>query len=119
MKRTLLVLTLVLALGIGSMVVFADTNITGRVFPGRHNETFTQEERAEWFKERTELRKEEIKKALEDGKITETQVKEWEEHFKDMEEFHKENGCLGGGLVRSNGMMKGNGHGRMMKGNKI
>lgn len=122
MKRILLALTLVLALGIGTMVVFADSGKTQEVFPGMHYGNMTEQEREEWFNERNEYRneyrQENLKEALKDGKITEAEAKEWEEHFKYMDEFHEENGYMGGGCGNGNGMMRGNskGHGGMMRG---
>lgn len=130
MKRALLVLTLVLALGIGSMVVYADSSKSETRFPGWGNENMTEEQRTEWFNERNEYRneyrKEELKKALENGTITETESKEWEEHFKYEDDFHNKNGYIGGGCGRGNGngmmggngMMNGNGNGGMMRGNR-
>ncbi len=133
MKRILLILTLVLALGIGTMVAFADSGKSDTKIPGFNYENMTEQEKEEWFNERNEYRdeyrKESLKEALKDGKITESQVKEWEEHFKYEEDFHNKNGYIGGGCGRGNGMMKGkgngngmmngNGNGGMMRGNKF
>lgn len=136
MKRVLLVLTLVLALGIGTMVVFADSGKPAVGFQGWHYENMTDQEREEWFNERNEYRneyrKENLKEAVKDGRITEAEAKEWEEHFKYMDEFHEENGYIGGGCGKGNGhgmmrgnssghggMMRGNGHGGMMRGNRF
>ena len=55
MKRVLLVLTLVLALGIGTMVVFADANKSETRFPGFTHVNMTEAEREEWFNERKVL----------------------------------------------------------------
>ena len=119
MKKTLLALTLVLALGIGSMVVFAETTrpeTSLRGLQGFPCENFTEEERLEFFNERKEdrsqYRQEALKNALKDGTITDAQAKEWEEHFKYMDEFHEKNGSLGGGFGRGHGgMMRGKGQG--------
>ena len=135
MKRILLILTLVLALGIGTMAVFADSGRSDTMFPGMNYENMTEQEREEWFNERNEYRdeyrKESIKEALKDGKITESQAKEWEEHFKYEDDFHNKNGYIGGGcgrgssmmngngIMNGNGMMNGNGHGGMMRGNRF
>ena len=123
MKRAFLVLTLVLALGIGSMVAYADSSKSETRFPGWHHENMTEQEREEWFNERNEYRdeyrKESLKEALKDGTITEAQAKEWEEHFKYEDDFHNKNGYIGGGCGRGNGMMRGNGHGSMMRGNRF
>ena len=123
MKRTLLILTLVLALGIGTMAVFADSGKVEAGFPGWHHEEMTEGERQEWFNERNqyrnEYRQETLKEALKDGRITEAEAKEWEEHFKYEDDFHNKNGYIGGGCHSSNGMMRGNGHGGMMRGNRF
>ena len=123
MKRTLLVLTLILALGIGTMVVFADTGKNQARLPVWHYEDMTEQEKEAWFNERNEYRneyrKEYLKEALKDGKITEAEAKEWEEHFKYMDEFHEENGYMGFGCGNGRGMMRGNGHGGMMRGNRF
>lgn len=120
MKRTLIILTLVLALGIGTMVAFADSGKNKVGFPGWHDENMTEQEREEWFNERNEYRneyrKESLNKALVDGTITEAEAKEWEEHFKYEDDFHDKNGYIGGGCGRGNGMMNGNG---MMRGNRF
>ncbi len=119
MKRTLLVLTLVLALGIGTMAVFAETTRPEKWVPGWGSENFTEEERTEKFNERNEFRKEELKKALANGEINEAEFKEWEEHFAYMEDFQKKNGCFGGGFGRGKGMMRGH-HGQGgMRGNRF
>lgn len=119
MKRTLLVLTLILALGIGSIAVFAESNATEKCIPIRQSENMTEEAREEWFKEKTEFKKQELKKALENGSITKEEAKEWEEHIKYMEEFHKKNGFFGGRLGRNNELMRSNGQGRRMKGKRV
>ena len=116
MKKSLLIGALVLTLGIGSLAAYADTTKTPNIIPGNTNTNFSIEDRETWFKERTEYRKEEIKKALESGLITEAEAKEWEEHFTYMEKFHNENGFMAGGCGgrgfgkgRGMGMMRGNG----------
>jgi hypothetical protein len=121
MKRTLFILTLVLALGIGTMVVFADSGKVEAGFPGWQHENMTEQERTEWFNERNEYRNEyrneSLKKELADGKITEAEAKEWEEHFKYEDDFHDKNGYIGRGCHSGNGMMRGNGG--MMRGNRF
>lgn len=119
MKKILLTGALVLTLGIGSLVAYADTTKTPNIIPGNSNINFSIEDREEWFKERTEYKREQIKKALESGSITEEEAKAWEEHFKYMEEFHIENGFMPGGCGGF-GMGRGMGFGRgmgMMRGN--
>ena len=127
MKRILLILTLVLALGIGTMAAFADSGKSDTMFLGLNRENITEQEREEWFNERNEYRneykKENLKEAVRDGRITEIEAKEWEEHFKYMDEFHEKNGFMGGGCGRGNSMMNGNGmmnwNRGMMRGNRF
>lgn len=122
MKKVLLIGVLVLTLGIGSLVAYADTLKTPSIIPGNNNISLSIEDREAWFKERTEYKREQIKKALESGLITEAEAKEWEEHFKEMEEFHLETGFLPGGCGGYGfGMGRGMGFGRgmgMMRGNR-
>lgn len=126
MKRILLILTLVLALGIGTMAVFADSGKYDTRIPALNHQNITEQEREQWFNERNEYkdeyRKENLKDALKDGKITESQAKEWEEHYKYEDEFHNNNGYIGGGCGRGNSMMNGkgmmNGNRGMMRGNR-
>lgn len=127
MKKSLAVGALVLTLGVGSFVAYADTAKTPNIVPENRNPIFSTEDREAWFKEGTEFRKEQIKKALESGIITETEAKTWEEHFKYMDEFHTTNGFVPGGCGgygfgmgrgRGMGMMGGSGfRNSMMRGN--
>lgn len=120
MKKKIFVGALVLIIGIGSLVGYAEEVQTPNILPGYRNPAFSLEEREAWFKERTEYRKNQLKKALESGLITEEEAKVWEEHFAYMDEFHAKNdflpgGC--GGFGRGMGMMRGGGfRGGMMRG---
>jgi hypothetical protein len=119
MKKVLLTGALILTLGIGSLVAYADTARTPNIISGNRNTNLSIEDKEAWFKERTEYKKEQIKNALENGLITEEEAKVWEEHFKDMEEFHVKNGFMPGGCGGF-GMGRGMGFGRgmgMMRGN--
>lgn len=119
MKKVLLTGALILTLGIGSLVAYADTARTPNIISGNRNTNLSIEDKEAWFKERTEYKKEQIKNALENGLITEEEAKVWEEHFKDMEEFHVKNGFMPGGCSGF-GMGRGIGFGRgmgMMRGN--
>ena len=120
MKKILAVGALVLAIGAGSLVVNADAPKTQNLTSGERNSSITIEERDAWRAERHSYRQDELKKALENGEITEAEFKEWEDHFSYMEEFHNKNrdknsgfmmggrhgGCggngMGGGRMRSN-----------------
>ena len=116
MKKASIILGLILTLTMGTIVAYADNGISGMRFLGKYNADSKIESMEELLEERTELRKERINRALEDGTITESQAKEWEEHFKFMDEFHEENGYYHGGRgcgrsyrnsQRSHGMMRG------------
>lgn len=118
MKKLLSVGALALTLGAGSLIVQADSPI---VIPNNNNQDFSVENREDWFKERNSFRKDEIKRSLKNGEITEAEAKEWEDHFDYMEEFHNKNrlnnNFMGGrhcgsgngyGMGRGMGMMRGN-----------
>lgn len=126
MKKKVITGALIFALGVGSLVSYADTLNTPNIVPTRPNFNFTIEDREAWFKERTEYKKEMIKEALEKGYITEEEAKVWETHFLDMEEYHAKNGFIPGGcggfgmrLGTSEGRGFGFGRGMgMMRGNR-
>ena len=129
MKKTIIIAVLILALGIGSAIAYADSGSTmpfGRNF-GRmpwSDSNLTEKEVDELIKERQkfheenmEYRKEDLKKALENGEMTQKQYDSWLEHFTYMDEFHQENafrpGCSGRGMGRAGrgmGMMSGFGN---------
>lgn len=124
MKKISIILGLVLVLSIGTVVAYADAGVLGSRFYGRHSTNLSQESIDELLKEGANFREERLDEALKDGTISEAKAKEWEEHFKYMDEFHEENGYLHaeygcGGGYRNNGMghhrSKGN-HGMMMRG---
>ena len=121
MKKILGITALVLTIGVGSFVVNADSPLAPNIMPGERNSNFTIEERDAWREERHSYRRDELKKALENGEITEAEAKEWENHFDYMEEFHNKNrdknynfmgrgygGCGGNGYRGGMGMMRGN-----------
>lgn len=128
MKKTLIVLGLILALGAGSMFAFADSASVpfGRNFdrmPWNRTELTEEQiddlvqERKEFQEEKTEYRKEELKKALDNKEITQDEYNYWLEHFNYMEEFHEKNGFMGGGFGRGcHGGARGFNGGRMMRG---
>lgn len=113
MKKIILVLTLVLALGLGSMFVYATESPVG-------NSAVTAEDKEanEWFEERMEYRKAQLEEAKDKGEITEEEYKTWSEHITEMEKFHEENGFPNGGGFGAgcNGAGRGNGFGGMMRG---
>lgn len=122
MKKILIALTLVLTLGVGSLIAYADSGNSVMGFTGRHHNNMSVEEMETWMTERDGFRKEELKNALDNGTMTESQAKEWEEHFEYMDEFHNKNGYLNSGRgcgrsSRTGGMGHGMGHG-MMRGNR-
>ena len=126
MKKTLLVVVLVLALAIGTFASYADSIeirsgefergigfMQGGGFGFRHRENFegraccfdgfenlSQEERQEVFKERAELRdeyrEERIKLALEEGRISKEEAEEWRTHFAEMDKLREEQGFTRG-----------------------
>lgn len=82
MKKIAVALTLILLLSAGTMFVFAETTV--------------DEETIQWFSEKMDFRREDLKEALEDKEITQDEYDTWSEHFNYVEEFHEENGFLGG-----------------------
>jgi len=125
MKKTIIILGLILALSVGSAIAFAETNSEpsfGRGFNRMqwNNSNLTdeeiedlKEERLEIFEEYTEDRKADLKADYEKGDITEEQYNTWLEHFNYTEEFHKENGFYGG-FGGCGGRGTGRGYGGMM-----
>lgn len=115
MKKKVLIGALVLVLGIGSLVAYADTGRTPNIIPGQGNYNSSLKDSETWFKERAQLRSERVKEALEKGLITEEEAKAWEDHFSYMDEFHNSNGIAPGGcggfgmgrMGRGMGMMRG------------
>ena len=106
MKKTLIILGLVGILALGSAFVYADSlSDNGLNNIAKDNPNY-YENMENWHKERMEGRKEELKNAVEDGRIAPEVSEKWEAHFDYMENFHKENGFLGNGWC----------HGRMGKG---
>src|SRR5690554_4852178 len=108
MKKILIVLSLVLILAIGTATAYADSNFPQMNFHWRNRENLSFESREEFLEERAKFRKDEIDRALEDGRITESQAKEWENHFEYMDEFHNKNGYLNGGRGCHRGLRYGN-----------
>jgi hypothetical protein len=114
MKKKVITGALILVLGVGSLVAYADTASTPNVIPGRPNINFSLEDMEAWFKEKIEYKKEMVKEALEKGYITEEEAKAWEAHFLEMEELHKNNGFMPGdcgGFGMGLGVNKGRGFG--------
>lgn len=69
----------------------------------KEKDNLSPEEREAWFMERIEYKREAIKEALKDGKITEERAEALEKHLQERENYHKENGfsneaCQGPGL---------------------
>ncbi|HSH35952.1 hypothetical protein [Schnuerera sp.] len=124
MKKTLLILALVLGIGLTASLSYAQvptiSNTESNIFPKAN---VNQEEWEVWHKERLEWKEDQLEKALNDGLITEEEFKTWDEHFKYVKEFHGENGympglCQGGyGFNNENGFRRGYGRG-MMRGNR-
>ena len=109
MKKIILILSMVLVLGLGTMFVYAETTVDPEV--------------EAWRQERMDYKREGLAEAFEKGEITDEEYKTWSDHYDYMDEFHKENGypnngggfgCHGGrgfgGNVSGRGMMR-NGNG--------
>lgn len=113
-KKIFAVGALALTIGAGSIMAYADSPIE---IPNNgnqnsvgefRNENWTIEEREEWRKERFDMKREELKKAVENEEITQEEAREWEEHFNYMEEFQREH--------KDNSIFSGKRHGRQMNG---
>lgn len=130
MKKILIVGGLIGVLVLGSAFAFADspTSVFNRnLRRGYNNAPLTElsaeekealiKEREEFRKENMEYRKEDLKKALDNGEITQEEYNNWVEHFDYMEEFHNENGFFfgGGRGCHGAGMMRGFGRGNGMR----
>lgn len=114
MKKIILVLSLVLVLGLGTMFAYATETPVGTTAV-----TAEEKEANEWFEERMEYRRDQLKEALVTNEITQVQYDAWLENIKQMEEFHEENGFINGGGFGAgcNGAGRGaNGFGGMMRG---
>jgi hypothetical protein len=114
MKKLLAVGTLVLTIGAGSLMAYADSPI---MIPNNTNKSTSVENKDEWFNERHSFRKEEVKRALKNGEITEVEAKEWEDHFDYMEEFHNKNRLNNNNFMGSGCGGYGNGMGMMRRNN--
>lgn len=121
MKKKVFVGVFIFVIGIGSLIGYGESIKTPNIIPEYRNTRNTVEDREAWYKEMFQFRREELKRALEKGLITEEEAKTWEDHFNYMEKFHEENdfmpfGCGGFGRGRGMGMMRGNGfRGNMMR----
>ena len=93
MKRLFLILGLILVVGIGTAFVYADRPVSDEL-PNPQSRDFDIDENVEWHHNRIECRKDELNRALEEGRISKEEAKTWEEHFDYMDEFHKENGFM-------------------------
>ena len=117
MKKKVLIGALIMVLGVGSIIGYAETTQSPNILPRfRDNTTINLEERDAWLKERSDYRNEQIEKALESGIITEEEARTWSEHFSYMDDFQSKNsfgfgfgGCGGFGGARGMGMMRGHG----------
>lgn len=119
MKKIMIGLSLVLALGVFSAFTYADNMEVNTAFHmgnwgNEENRDFDSEEFQQFKEERLQYKKDNLKKAVEEKKLTVEQAKNWEEHFDYMEEFHEENGYLGGhcGGRSNEGNRRGMGMGR-------
>ena len=116
-KRVLLAAALVVVVGVGSLMVYADSPISTSK---NTNQNTNIENRDKWHEEMHSYRKEELKKAVENKEITAEEAKEWEDHFDYMEEFHNKtrsnsNWSQGRGYGRCGSGGYGRGHHGMMR----
>ena len=120
MRKKVFVLILILMIGIGSLISYGESNKEPNIIPDKRITEYALEDRKSWIEDMFEFRREELKRALEKGLITEEEAKFWKEHFDYMEKFHEENdympfGCggFGRGFMREYGYggprMRGNG----------
>lgn len=108
MKRSLIILGLILVVGIGSAFAYADSS-KGEGF-GFGPRGVNNEEMEQWHQERMEWRKKDLEEGVKRGYISEEEAKNWEEHYDYMDEFHRENGYGGCHGPRGMGMMRGGHH---------
>lgn len=113
MKKVFVFLSIVLTLVIGTAVVYADNDLSPMNFSWRYKNNLSGESVEEMLENRDEFRRNEIEKALENGTITESEAKEWEDHFNYMDEFHSKNRYMDGGRGLGRGCR------RMMRGNRF
>lgn len=95
MKKTFLVLGLVLIVGIGSAFVYADGGSEDILRNESQDKNGSYDSMEKWHNNMMDRRKEDLEKAVKEGKISEEDSKVWEEHYDYMDEFHKENGHMG------------------------
>lgn len=126
MKKTLITLSLILAVGLTATIAYAQTSKVveeqPKVVPEGNAE---YDEWKDWHNERISWKKSQLDQAVKNKEITEEQAKTWNSHFDYMEEFHRENGpmpgggCHGGGYGWNNGNGFRNGYGPgMMRGGR-
>lgn len=109
MKKKFVVFTMILAVGLSSAFVYAESPKTNRFQIGSKLE-LNELDQDKWFEERAEFRRKSLEDAVKDGLVSEKEAKRWQEHFDYMDEFHRENGyggCYGRGTGRGMGMMNG------------
>lgn len=122
MKRAILILALILAVGLTATIAYAQTSkVTDAGFQDRSEKTVEYDKWKEWHNERLDWKRSQIDWAVEKKEITEEQAGIWKEHFDYMEKFHRENGpmpgCYGAGhRWNERGFRRGHGSGRMWEG---
>ena len=118
MKKTLVVLSMLLLVVLTSRFVYA-RNLEPET---QESQKINVEDREAWFKERMEWKKTQINGTLNEGLITKEEAKTWNDHFAYMEKFHKENGfmpgCNGMGNYNNQSRYRDRFGGRMMRKNR-
>lgn len=122
MKKTLLILSLILVVGLTATIAYAQNQTIVKTEPKVAPRTnVNYEEWDNWYQERVEWRKSQIDQAIKNKEITGEQAKAWSDHFDYMEEFHREYGPMPGGGCHGDGYGWNNRNrfsGRMMRGNR-
>lgn len=102
MKKIIAILSLVLVVG------FIGTFAYAQGFGPVQND---EDNWIQWHEDRMEWKKSQVDESLKEGLISEEQAKDWNDHFRYMEEFHRENGFSNGYGCHGNrnrGMMRAN-----------
>lgn len=97
MKKILSILGLVTVIGVGSFAFASESDGIVEEKGLRNNTSNSKyEERIENRREdRMNYHRADLKKALENGEISQEDAKKWEDHYNYMDEFHSENGSRG------------------------
>lgn len=84
MKKTIIGLSLILVVGLFSALTYADRPVVNQAV----NMDYRSEDSQEFRQDRLQHKKDNLKKMLDEGFITESIAKDWEEHYTHENEFH-------------------------------